>query len=116
MKVCNVAGCPNIFNGTPGRCPTHETAANTKHWANTRAYSSAGHRAFRTAVLRHDPICVICKLAQSTVADHYPMERTELIDAGLNPNDPQHGRGLCTECHNRWTAQSHPAGWHTPQT
>lgn len=112
MKVCNVHGCPNIHNNTGGRCPSCEAKADAKHWAKTRAYSSAGHRTFRTAVLTRDPICVICNLAQSTIADHWPMERTELIDAGLNPNDPARGRGLCKPCHDRWTAQSHPAGWH----
>lgn len=112
MKVCNVAGCPTIHDGPTGRCPTHEKQADQKHWAKTRAYSSKGHRQFRSAVLKRDPICVICHVRFSQVADHYPMERTELIEAGLNPNDPTRGRGLCKPCHDSWTARSHPAGWH----
>jgi 5-methylcytosine-specific restriction protein A len=111
MRVCSVAGCPVIYAGTATRCPEHETAAKQKHWAKTTAYKSPGHRAFRTAVLTRDPICVICHLRPTTVADHYPMERTDLIEAGLNPNDPQYGRGLCKPCHDQHTARSHPAGW-----
>lgn len=111
MRVCSVHGCPNIYPGTTTRCPEHETTAHQKHWANTRAYSTKGHRAFRTTILTRDPICTNCHTAQSTIADHYPMERTALINAGLNPNDPQHGRGLCKPCHDRHTATTHPAGW-----
>lgn len=115
MKVCSVHGCPNIHDGKSGRCPSCEAEADKKHWAKTRAYSTKGHRAFRSAVLARDPICVICHLAQSEIADHYPIERTQLIDAGLNPNDPKYGRGLCKPDHDRWTATSHPAGWHAQQ-
>lgn len=111
MRVCSAAKCPEIYEGTTSRCAKHEREADLKHWARTRAYSTRGHRAFRSAVLIRDPICVICNLAQATIADHYPMERTALIDAGLNPNDPQYGRGLCKPCHDRHTAQTHPAGW-----
>lgn len=111
MRVCSVPSCPEIYEGTTSRCERHETEAKQKHWAKTRAYSSKGHRAFRTAVLKRDPICVICHTRFSEVADHYPMERTELIEAGLNPNDPARGRGLCVPCHNSWTSQSHPSGW-----
>jgi 5-methylcytosine-specific restriction protein A len=50
-------------------------------------------------------------VAFATVADHYPLSRKELIDAGLDPNDPQHGRGLCKPCHDRETAQNQPGGW-----
>lgn len=39
------------------------------------------------------------------------MERTELIERGLNPNDPKYGRGLCKPDHDSQTATNHPAGW-----
>ncbi|AHH98316.1 hypothetical protein KALB_4954 [Kutzneria albida DSM 43870] len=42
------------------------------------------------------------------VADHYPKSRRELVAAGADPNDPQHGRGLCVACHNAQTARLQP--------
>ncbi|TDE02854.1 hypothetical protein E1269_21390 [Jiangella asiatica] len=47
----------------------------------------------------------------STDADHHPLSRRELIAAGLNPDDPKHGRGLCSLCHKRSTAKHQPGGW-----
>jgi 5-methylcytosine-specific restriction protein A len=52
-------------------------------------------------VLRRDVLCVLCGVRLASVADHYPMERRELVASGLDPNDPRHGRGLCTECDHR---------------
>jgi hypothetical protein len=56
---------------------------------------------------KHDTLCA----AVATVADHHPLERDELVAAGLNPNDPRHGRGLCAPCHGGKTARTRPAGW-----
>lgn len=115
MKVCNVHGCPNLFTGTGGRCDTHRREARASRTTN-RVYQSQGHRAFRAAVLARDPICVACNLAPSTVADHHPHTRRELVELGLNPNDPTRGRGLCKLCHDRWTAQTSPGGWAASQS
>jgi len=30
---------------------------------------------------------------------------------GLDPNDPQYGRGICKACHDAKTARSKPAGF-----
>jgi 5-methylcytosine-specific restriction protein A len=62
-------------------------------------------------VLDRDPICVLCELAVSTVADHYPHSRRELIALHLDPDDPQYGRGLCKRCHDTETATNQPGGW-----
>jgi len=62
-------------------------------------------------VLDRDPICVLCRLAASTVADHWPTSRRDLEAAGLDPNDPARGRGLCKPCHDRETARNQPGGW-----
>ena len=112
MKVCNVPGCPELFNGPGGRCPTHAREARAARVDN-KVYSTAGHIRFRTAVLTRDPICTTCHLAFSTVADHYPRDRRTLVQLALNPNDPQYGRGLCTPCHNKHTAQTNPGGFRT---
>jgi 5-methylcytosine-specific restriction protein A len=44
-------------------------------------------------------------------ADHWPLSRRELVEQGLDPDDPKHGRGLCTSCHSRSTAREQPGGW-----
>lgn len=112
MRVCSVPKCPEIYEGTTSRCPTHEQQAKRQHWDKTKAYNTKGHRiTFRAAVLRRDPICVMCNVRQSVVADHYPQGRDELVELGLDPNDPTHGRGLCADCDKTQTAQRQPGGW-----
>lgn len=114
MRVCSIHGCPTIYDGTASRCPVHEHEGKQAHWDKTKEYNTKGHRiTFRLAVLRRDPICVICGVKQATVADHYPRSRVELIDLGLDPNDPQYGRGLDKQCHDRETARNQPSGWNT---
>jgi 5-methylcytosine-specific restriction enzyme A len=112
-RICSVAGCPRIHDGTTGsRCPDHAKQADRVHWARTRGYNTKAHRVtFRLAVLQKDPICVLCHLAVSTVADHYPKSREDLIQLAMNPDDPRHGRGLCEPCHNTETAANQPGGW-----
>jgi 5-methylcytosine-specific restriction protein A len=114
MRVCSTHGCPNIYPPEQGsRCHDCAAKADKKHWAKTRAYNTKGHRiTFRLAVLRRDPICVICHIRQSVVADHYPLGRDELEEQGQDPNNPDHGRGLCTDCDKKQTAARQPGGWH----
>lgn len=111
LRVCAVPGCPTLTPG--GRCPAHAKASDrARGTASQRGYTSKGHRrTFREQVLARDPICKVCRKARSTVADHYPVSRRDLIAQGLDPNDPKHGRGLCDTCHNRETAQHQPGGW-----
>lgn len=111
MKVCNVAGCPELFEGKGGRCPTHTREARARRTSN-RVYNTAGHQRFREVVLTRDVVCVIPGCVQwATVADHYPRDRRTLVELGLNPNDPQYGRGLCTVHHNQHTAATNPSGF-----
>ena len=105
MKVCPQSGCPNWVP-----CPTHK-----RDTAGQRGYSSRGHRAFRNAVLTRDPVCVLCRRALATVADHYPLSRRDLIEQGLNPNDPARGRGLCASCHGVETARWQPGGFRSTE-
>ncbi|WP_284294541.1 hypothetical protein [Luteimicrobium album] len=49
--------------------------------------------------------------ARATVADHYPTERRDLVDMGLDPDDPARGRGLCKPCHDKKTARTMPGGF-----
>lgn len=114
MRVCSVAGCPTIYPSTQGsRCPEHRAEADrVRGTATQRGYNTRGHQTFRRTVLEREPICVLCQVAQSTVADHHPHSRKELIDLGFNPNNPDYGRGLCKPCHDSETAQHQPGGWH----
>ena len=113
MRVCSVSGCPELYDGKDSRCPRHRAQADrARGTARDRGYASAGHQRFRGAVLDRDPVCVLCDAAFSTIADHFPFSRRELEAAGLNPNDPQYGRGLCKPCHDAETAKNQPGGWH----
>lgn len=112
-SVCSQPGCPNTTPSGRSRCTDCDRAADrARGTAAQRGYDSKHRKRFRTDVLRRDPICVLCGLEPSTVADHYPRSRRELIDAGLDPNDPQYGRGLGKRCHDRETAKHQPGGWH----
>jgi 5-methylcytosine-specific restriction protein A len=115
MRVCSVHGCPEIYPSAEGsRCVRHRREADqARGTARDRGYATLGHQAFRRAVLARDPICVICHVAFSTVADHYPLSRRELADLRLDPNDPSRGRGLCKPCHDSETAQHQPGGWNS---
>ena len=111
-SVCSVPGCPTYVERGQGRCDEHRRHADrARGTAAQRGYTGRGHRGFRAAVLDRDPICVECRLAPATVADHYPKSRRELVEAGLDPNDPTRGRGLCKTCHDRETARHQPGGW-----
>ena len=109
-RTCN--RCPTIIT-TGSRCTRCARQADrARGTAKQRGYTGAGHKAFRAAVLARDPICTLCRKAWSTVADHHPASRRDLEDAGLDPNNPAYGRGLCPTCHNRSTAELQPGGWH----
>lgn len=120
LTVCPTAGCPNTTTG--GRCPACKARADrVRGTATQRGYTGRGHRFFRRAVLRRDPLCVCTNTSHghgtqcgqpATDADHHPVSRRDLVAAGLNPNDPARGRGLCGPCHSAETAAHQPGGWH----
>ncbi|WP_199523985.1 hypothetical protein [Micromonospora craterilacus] len=45
------------------------------------------------------------------VADHWPLDRKQLVARAMNPNDPAHGRGLCEPCDRVDKAGRQPGGW-----
>lgn len=77
-------------------------------------YRNAGHQAFRTAVIARSPICELCGILPAVIADHWPQSRSELLAAGLDPNDPAAGRALCRHCDSKQTARRQPGGWNRP--
>ena len=111
LSVCSVAGCPELCTG--GRCEQHKRKAEQQRGsAAERGYSGRAWRVARRAVLRRDPICVVCKQQFATVADHWPTSRRELIAQGVSdPDAPSRLRALCAPCHGSETAREQPGGW-----
>lgn len=79
--------------------------------ASERGYGAEHRTRFRADVLDRDQVCVVCRQAPSTVADHWPLSRRELVARGLDPNDGRHGRGVCKPCHDRHTAATTDGGF-----
>ncbi|TQM83247.1 5-methylcytosine-specific restriction protein A [Saccharothrix saharensis] len=128
-RPCTRPGCPNRTT-TGGMCPDCRTRARRAHGTSAQRGYTAGHRSrFRPGVLsRPDDRVCRCNLTDcpdhpgvscsspSTVADHWPLTRRELVAAGLDPDHPDRGRGLCGPCHARITARDHRTrgGWNSP--
>lgn len=121
LKVCSRPGCPNLTD--KGRCDDcRKTADKARGTATERGYDEAHRRRFRAGVLRKHPLCQCDQADQhghgqrcyraSEHADHWPLSRRELVERGLDPNDPERGRGLCHRCHSGETAAHQPGGWH----
>ena len=110
-SVCPVFGCAEITDG--GRCAKCKGEADrVRGTAAQRGYSGKAWRFARLVVLRRDPVCVMCKKAFSTVADHYPISRRDLVAMGIrNPDAPERLRALCASCHSSETAEHQPGGW-----
>jgi len=118
--VCTVNGCPE-YSDRGGRCDAHRAAADrARGTAQQRGYGKEHRTRFRPGVLARDPSCVCTETSHghpepcgqaSVHADHHPLSRRELVDAGHDADDPRHGRGLCHSCHAKATAQHQPGGW-----
>lgn len=118
-RVCSVHGCPEYTQH--GKCDEHRRQAEQQRGsARQRGYDRDHERRFRRPVLERDPTCVCTDTAHghgtpcglpTRHADHHPTDRRALVAAGLDPNDPKYGRGLCTSCHSRHTAREQPGGW-----
>lgn len=114
-KVCNGKGCPVLVDKGVRLCDACTREAERLRGSPTaRGYGRRHRRTFREGVLARDPICVLCHRRPATDADHYPRSRRELAAAGLDPNDPQYGRGLCHPCHSSETAAHQPGGFRQP--
>ena len=110
-RVCSTPGCPE-YTDQGGRCPDHRQQAEAKRGsARQRGYGREHEQTFRPAVLARDRTCVLCGQAPAVHADHHPLSRRELVEQGLDPNDPKRGRGLCHSCHSKETATHQPGGF-----
>lgn len=115
LKPCNESGCPTLVPKGTSRCEAHRRKAEARRGSpSQRGYGHRHRTVFREGVLARNPICVLCMRRPATEADHWPRSRDELIADGLDPDDPQHGRGLCHPCHSTETATNQPGGWNDP--
>lgn len=112
MKKCNAPGCPELVAKGEGKCKRHRREAEVRRGSpSARGYGHRHRTVFREGVLAKNPICVLCHRRPATEADHYPMSRDELLEAGLDADDPRYGRGLCHPCHSAETSRNQPGGW-----
>lgn len=110
LRICSVPGCPEYTDS--GRCTEHRREAEQRRGsARQRGYGRQHETRFRAGVLAKDPLCVLCGEAPSQHADHHPLDRRQLVERGLDPDDPQYGRGLCHSCHSKETARHQPGGF-----
>lgn len=114
MKVCAVSGCPDLVPEGTTYCPAHDRARNRAGWRGDRGdapvrsarwvYRDKRWQGTRRAVLRRDPVCVDCRRAVSTQADHRPPVR-DVLAAGGDPFDPAGAVGVCADCHRKATTR-----------
>jgi 5-methylcytosine-specific restriction protein A len=109
LSVCNVSGCPELCES--GRCDEHRRAADRARGTFRQRGYRAGWDRRRRAFIARNPLCALCGMP-STVADHYPVSRRDLVDQGVtDPDASEHLRPLCGPCHSSETALHQPGGW-----
>jgi 5-methylcytosine-specific restriction protein A len=111
LTICTTTGCPEYTES--GRCEDCRAKAETRRGsAKQRGYGGRGWTRARRAVLTRDPLCVLGCGRESTVADHWPVSRRDLVEQGVaDPDAPERMRALCRPCHSSETAREQPGGW-----
>jgi len=81
--------------------------------AASRGYG-ADHRRWRAAILRRDPLCVVCRargrFTSATVADHI----VPICHDASRRLDLANGRGVCAPCHAEITGRLRAEGINEP--
>ena len=116
LKPCPTPGCPALIPTKDRACK--ECLKRIRHTTDRTPYKSISHRKARAKLLALHPYCQCegCKAhkglctQKATIADHYPLERFELIAEGKDPNALCYMRALCKKCHDIKTASTRPAG------
>ena len=117
QQPCKTPGCHNPARHKRPTCTQCRTRTNRdlrtrRGHSHDQGYGHTHRTRFRTEVLERDRLCVLCRRREATVADHYPLDRKTLVTMGLDADDPQYGRALCTRCHDQHTATHAPGGWY----
>lgn len=117
QQPCKTPGCNNPARHRRPTCADCRTRANRdlrqrRGHSTTQGYGRAHREQFRTGVLERDRLCVLCRRREAVEADHYPLDRKTLVAMGLDPNNPEYGRGLCKPCHSSESARHQPGGWY----
>ncbi len=73
-----------------------------------KQYKTVRWRATRAAVLQRDPVCLDCRKAAATVADHV-IDARAWVAMGRDFYDMDNLAGKCQPCHDRRTAREHLA-------
>lgn len=112
---CTTPGCSNT-TGQGGRCDDcrsrRKADASRRRAPGEKDYGARWRRGIRPDYLTRNPRCALCGRA-STVPDHYPVSRRDLVAAGvLDPDADERLRPLCDPCHRTETARRQPGGWH----
>ena len=104
-KVCSTSGCPHLVS-SGSLCDECRKAKDKRRTRGRNPYTSKAHRLARARAgkgpavrlsrrragrMRKAPC--LCG-APSTIADHWPIERIELVEAGLDPTT----RNACAAC------------------
>ena len=106
--------CPRCRRPVVGPCPT--CRARREQQAPSFTYDTADWTKRRAAFLRANPFCCLCG-APSTVADHWPDSRRQLLRRGVTDPDSDHRlRPLCATCHGRETVRRQPGGFNNGPT
>lgn len=123
LRPCPRVGCHELIEPGQRACPDHAREADQRRGTPAqRGYVGTDWRQVRRVVITRDPTCTCSdqrhghgsRCAQpSTVADHHPATRRELVDQDVpDPDEPTRLRGLCASCHSKHTAETSPGGWH----
>jgi 5-methylcytosine-specific restriction enzyme A len=119
MQVCARGGCGKLASGR--FCPEHllTRREERKQFDQRRSddpirklYSTKGWQATRRLVLYRDPLCKLCKVAFSTIADHVIPARKWIAQHGGELEsffDDSNLQGICKPCHDAKTAKE--CGW-----
>ncbi|GAA0738690.1 hypothetical protein GCM10010199_62010 [Dactylosporangium roseum] len=113
LKTCSTTTCPELVPIGQGRCGECKREAERRRGsAASRGYDARWARR-RDAYLRYPEhlFCVLCGAA-SSVADHYPLSRRDLVAQGVrDPDAWRRLRPLCKPCHDHSTATAQPGGF-----
>lgn len=114
--ACSTPACGGmaVIGGKCANCATPvaeiKIDAHDYHREWKKLYQCKRWRDLRAAILRREPICVICKHNASSVADHIKDHRGNTVLF----YDAKNLQGICKPCHDDKTGSTHGGGKRKP--